>query len=194
ARSFWRAHFLTLSEKLRIVFGLAALRFTNSKSDPPLQDWLIRRSQTSRTMDRFWGLILTSALNETSNRIGLRYVRKVFVDAFLRRRRGFEVEIPMVPLGRLYGEELERWFQRHDVKLLLHSAVKKINVSQDHVHSVEMREGNECQADWYISAVPFDRLLDLLPSETIAAHPTFSQLRNLEVSPITSIHLWWDRP
>ena len=52
-------------------------------------------------------LVLTSALNETPERIGLRYARKVFVDGFLRHRRGFEVELPTVPLGRLYGEELQ---------------------------------------------------------------------------------------
>ena len=68
--------------------------------------WLARHRQTPRTIDRFWGLVLTSALNETPDRIGLRYARKVFVDGFLRHRRGFEVELPNVPLGRLYGDEL----------------------------------------------------------------------------------------
>jgi hypothetical protein len=36
--------------------------------------------------------------------------------------------------------------------------------------------------------------LDLLSQETIDAHPAFFNLRKLEVSPITSVHLWWDRP
>src|SRR5947199_365942 len=83
-----------------------------------------RHRPTARTIDRFWGLILTSALNETPDRLGQRYARKVFVDAFLRHRRGFEVEIPTVPLGRLYGEELQRWFQRHHVDIRFNSAVK----------------------------------------------------------------------
>ena len=49
------------------------------------------------------------------------------------------------------------------------------------------------QADWYVSAVPFDRLLDLLPEEA-AGEPYFANLRRLETSPITSVHLWYDRP
>ena len=54
-------------------------------------------------------MVLTSALNETTGRIGLRYARKVFVEGFLQHRRGFEVELPAVALGRLYGEELQGW-------------------------------------------------------------------------------------
>src|SRR5262245_20210976 len=41
-RSFWRAHFLTFVEKMRIPWGLAMLTFTNPQSDPPLTDWLTR--------------------------------------------------------------------------------------------------------------------------------------------------------
>jgi len=194
ARSFRRAHFLTFSDKIRIAFGLAALALSNSKNDGCLMDWLMGHGQTARTIDRFWSLILTSALNETPDRMGVKYARKVFLDAFLRDRRGFEVEIPAIPLGRLYGEELQQWFHQHQVELHLSAAVKKIHIAGDQVQSLEMCRGEERRADWHIAAVPFDRLLDLLPTETVAAHPTFSQLRNLEVSPITSVHLWWDRP
>ena len=126
ARSFRRAHFLTFSEKIRIAYGLAALALSNPKSDGGLLDWLVRHRQTPQTIARFWGLILTSALNEAPERMGEKYARKVFRDAFLRDRRGFEVEIPTVPLGRLYGEEVQQWFQSHDVKLHFNAAVKKI--------------------------------------------------------------------
>jgi squalene-associated FAD-dependent desaturase len=194
ARSFRRAQFLNFLEKFRIACGLAALAFSNSRSDPALHDWLLSHGQTSRTIDRFWGLILTSALNETPDRLGRRYARKVFVDAFLRHRQGFEVEIPTVPLGRLYGEELQEWFKRHQVDIRFNSAVKRVCIVDGQIRCLEMRDGQELQADWYIATVPFDRLLDLLPPETIDAHPAFSNLRKLEVSPITSVHLWWDRP
>src|SRR5262249_28112158 len=40
----------------------------------------------------------------------------------------------------------------------------------------------------------FDRLLDLLPAELIETSPYFANLRKLETSPITSVHLWFDRP
>jgi uncharacterized protein with NAD-binding domain and iron-sulfur cluster len=37
-------------------------------------------------------------------------------------------------------------------------------------------------------------LIELLPEEIVEAHSQFKETRNLEVSPITSVHLWFDRP
>jgi len=193
-RSFLGAHFLSTAEKLRIAWGLAWLQRTSHEADPSFLDWLYRHGQTRRTVDRFWGLVLTSALNETPERIGLRYARKVFVEGFLKHRRGFEVELPVVPLGRLYGAELEEWLARHQVTVALHQAVKSIGVQGNRVQALELRQGANVEADWYITAVPFDRLLALLPVATAEAYPYFRDLQRLEMSPITSVHLWFDRP
>jgi zeta-carotene desaturase len=194
ARSFATAHYLTAGEKLRIAWGLACLRRPEIEDDPLFADWLKRHRQTERTVARFWGLVLTSALNESPDRIGLRYARKVFVDGFLRHRRGFEVEVPTVPLDRLYGEELRSWLADHRIEVLLNHAAKAFHVQDDRVNRVELRHGGAWRADWYIAAVPFDRLLDLLPAEVTAAHRAFANLRRLETSPITSVHLWYNRP
>src|SRR5204863_6161080 len=102
------------------------LRRAGAEDDPPFLPWLMRHGQTRRTIDRFWGLVLVSALNEVPERVGLRYARKVFVDAFLRHRRGFEVELPAVPLGRLYGEELEDRVSRHGVRVALSTGVRQL--------------------------------------------------------------------
>jgi squalene-associated FAD-dependent desaturase len=194
AASFLRAHYLTLGEKLRIAWGLASLRRADPSDDPPFQEWLVRHGQTPRTVERFWGLVLVSALNETPDRIGLRYARKVFLDGFLRHRRGFEVELPAVPLGRLYGEELQAWLQSHGARLLLGEGVRRLHVEGDAVRGLELRQGDAPEADWYLAAVPFDRLLGLLPANLVEGEPYFTNLRNLETSPITSVHLWYDRP
>jgi uncharacterized protein with NAD-binding domain and iron-sulfur cluster len=57
-----------------------------------------------------------------------------------------------------------------------------------------LRQGETFWADWYIAAVPFNRLLDLLPAEVVETQPCFHRLKQLETSPITSVHLWYDRP
>jgi zeta-carotene desaturase len=194
ARSFLQAHFLSGSDKARIGYGLSRLRRAADHDDPPFCDWLARHHQTPRTIERFWGLVLTSALNETPDRVGLRYACKVFVDGFLRHPRGFQVELPTVPLGRLYGEELQRWFTSHGVDVRLLQGVKRLHLAGDRVSHVELRGGERVDADWFISAVPFDRLLDVLSAELVEREPYFAGLRNLEVSPITSVHIWWDRP
>jgi squalene-associated FAD-dependent desaturase len=200
AGSFLGAHYLTLGEKLRIAWALASLRRqpgtdgNGQPEDPLFLDWLKAHRQSQRTIDRFWGLVLTSALNETPERVGLRYARKVFLEGFMGHRRGFEVELPAVPLGRLYGSELQDWLDRHGVAVSCLRGARALQVSGQEVEGVELREGDMLRADWYVSAVPFDRLLDLLPPAIVNAHADFANLRNLETSPITSVHVWYDRP
>jgi squalene-associated FAD-dependent desaturase len=194
ARAFLRAHYLTLTEKARVAWGLGCLRLAGADADPPFLDWLQRHGQTPRTVERFWGVVLTSALNEAPDRVGLRYARKVFVDAFLRHRRGFEVEVPAVPLGRLYGDELLAWLDQHGVRLLLGRAARALRLRGLRAQGVELRDGGAVGGDWYVAAVPFDRLLDLLPPDPVGRLPAFAALRHLETSPITSVHLWYDRP
>ena len=200
SRALLRAHYLTLGDKLRIAWGLLALRRADPENDEPLLPWLRRHWQNDRTIERFWSVVLTSALNESIERLGLKYARKVFRDAFLAHRKGFEVSVPTVPLARLYGDELQEWFAKHGVRIEMNAGVRQIvfNHSADgretHVRGVELRDGRELQADWYIATVPFDRLLDLLPIEIVERFECFRNLRQLEVSPITSVHLRFDRP
>ncbi len=194
ARAFLLAHYLGPLEKLRIAWGLNRLQHSPANADEPFLAWLMRHHQTPGTIERFWSVVLVSALNETPERIGLKYARKVFVDAFLRHRRGFEVEVPVVPLGQLYGAELLGWLEQHGVRLLLGQGARCFHLAEGRVRHLQLRDGSTLEADWFLSAVPFDRLLDLLPEELVESEPVFANLRRLEVSPITSVHLWYDRP
>ena len=194
AGSFLRAHYLNLADKVRIGWGLHCLQRAAPEEDVPFLDWLTRHGQTPRTVERFWGLILTSALNETPDRLGMRYARKVFVEGFLGHRQGFEVELPRVALGRLYGAELQAWLTQHGVQLRLGCGAGRLHVIDGRIGGVELRSGETMQSDWYLTAVPFDRLLSMLPEELINEEFYFGALRNLQTSPITSVHIWYDRP
>jgi squalene-associated FAD-dependent desaturase len=194
ARAFLAAHYLSPADKARIAWGLFRLARACPDDDGPFRDWLRRHGQTPRTVERFWGVVLVSALNEDAERVGLRYARKVFVDAFLGHPRGFVVEVPTVPLGRLYGDELQAWLKRHGVELRLGSAVERILLDGGRAVGVELRGGEAVPADHVISAVPFDRLPRLLPGEVVLRESYFGDLDRLETSPITSVHLWYDRP
>ena len=186
-RALLGAHYLTPMEKLRIVYGMVRLMLESPDADPPLLAWLLNHKQTRRTIDRFWSVVLVSALNETVANVGLKYARKVFVDGFLRTRDGHTVHVPTVPLGRLYGDELRAWLQRHGVVTRESCGVREVRPGR-----VTLRDGKALTADAVILAVPFERVLDLLPLE-IREHEFFARIGNLVPSPITSVHLWLDR-
>src|SRR5262249_43924323 len=62
---FARAKYLTWSDKARVARGLLALRYEHIR-DPSesFGAWLLRHGQNARTLSRFWGAVLVSALNE----------------------------------------------------------------------------------------------------------------------------------
>lgn len=193
ARAFAGAHFLGPLDKLAIAWGLAALKATPASHDEAFLPWLHRHRQTDRSIVRFWDLVLVSALNETIDRVGLRYARKVFVDGLLRHPRGFQVEIPTVPLGRLYGPELLGWLQQHRVHVTSGQGVRSLCFAEGRVAGVLLRDDSRRVADWYVAALPWYRLLDLLP-DAVRQMPFFRRVADLQPSPITSVHCWFDRP
>lgn len=192
-RALAGAHYLSSVDKLRIGYGFAAMLRESSQADMPLADWLQRHGQTGRTVARFWGLVLVSALNETADNVGFKYARKVFVDGFLRHRDGFVVHLPTVPLNRFYGKELADWLDRHGARLRLQSRVKGLSLKQGRVDEVVLQDGSRLQADEYILATPFERAWELLP-EPLRHEPAFVGIQSLSPSPITSVHCWFDRP
>ena len=189
-RALLGAHYLTPGDKLRVAWGMLALLRTKPDADPPLLDWLKAHRQNDRTIERFWGVVLVSALNETVDRVGLKYARKVFVDGFIRHRDAFTVEVPTVPLGRFYGDELRGWLSTNGVTVRENSAVRLLDPAGP---GVALRSGETLSADHYVLAVPFDRVADLLPP-ALAADPYFAGAKRLAPSPISSVHLWFDRP
>jgi len=208
-RALLGAHYLTTSEKLRIGYGLLRLLLESPDADPPLEPWLLKHKQTRRTIDRFWGVVLVSALNETVDRVGLKYARKVFRDGFVRHRDGFTVRVPTVPLVKLYGDELRGWLAAHGVTVREGCGVKGIGspapasfgrgndnglvAATEGSGRVSLRDGSTLHSDFVILAVPCDRVQDLLPPH-LAEDPFFARIGRLAPSPITSVHLWYDRP
>lgn len=192
--AFASAHFLTLREKLRIARALLALWRDQRTDDPPFAEWLAEHGQTGDLVRRFWEVVLVSALNESVGHVGFRYARKVFVEGFLRDRRGGVVYLPVVPLAHLYADAFPRYVAERGGTVRLQAAVEAIRLTDGKAVGVRLRGGEMLDADACLLAVPFDRLLTLLPGEIADSHRELARLRGLQTSPITSVHLWYDRP
>ena len=155
-------------------------------------EWLKREGQTPAAIERVWRSVLVSALDEELDRAAARYGVDVFWKAFLRNRRGFEVGIPTVPLGDLYGGCREA-IERRGGKVRTRASVRGLRVEAGRVAAAVLDDGAELSADYFLSAVPHDALLELLPAELVEREKAFGALRELRSSPITGVHLWLDR-
>jgi zeta-carotene desaturase len=154
--------------------------------------WLQKHRQTARAIRRFWEVILVSALDEELDRIDARYGIDVFWKAFLSTRAGYRVGIPRVPLGELY-EGCRKALAQQGGEVQLRAGVRGFLVADGRIDGVEREDGSVETADYYLAAVPQDVLPELLPAEVVEREPVFLNLRNLRTSPITGVHLWFDR-
>jgi squalene-associated FAD-dependent desaturase len=154
--------------------------------------WLQKHRQTNRAIRRFWEVILVSALDEELDRIDARYGIDVFWKAFLSTRAGYRVGIPRVPLGELY-EGCRKALAEQSGEVQLRAGARGLLVADGRVDGVEREDGSVETADYYLAAVPQDVLPELLPAEVVEREPVFLNLRYLRTSPITGVHLWFDR-
>ena len=155
-------------------------------------DWLRTHRQSKEAISRFWSTVLVSALNEELVRTEARYALDVFWKAFLSARSGYILGIPRVPLGELY-EGCRAAIEQRDGEVICRAAVRGLNEEDCRISGVAMDGGRQYSADFYLLAVPHEAALKLLPERIVASEPQFRQIRNLQVSPITSVHFWFDR-
>jgi squalene-associated FAD-dependent desaturase len=196
AGSFLRAKFLSPGDKVRVAYGLACLaRGRDERAGESFADWLLRHRQSLRAINLFWATVLVSALNERLDQMDVGHARKVFVDGFLRNRTGFQPELPLVPLGELYGTRLESWLRDHGVDVRQTTGMRSIEHDDDiAVCGVELRTGESLAADFVVLTVPFDRVGSLIPDSLHDRLPALAQLNAIRAAPITGVHLWFDGP
>jgi len=199
--SFSRANYLTPVERIRVAYGVSRLKAWRPDSkfgpDESVLSFLRRNGQTDRTIRRYWATVLISALNEQLHQMDIGHARKVFVDGFLRHRDGYRMEIPLVPLGDLYGSRLETWFEANRVRVRLTTGVRSVEVDDEgkgRVLGLTLRSGEFVPSDSVILATPFDRVSRLLPETVVRRIGGLDSLNKFESSPITGVHLWFDRP
>jgi squalene-associated FAD-dependent desaturase len=183
------------AERRRLMRDVARLAHRSWAVDHGLsfEQWLDKHAQTSDLRERFWDVILVSALSESAGRISVPHARKVFVDGFLAHRDGWRVQIPTVPLDELYGRRLTDWLSQRGVSVTTGAGVVGLDEQDGLVTGVRLRSGEQIPADEVILAVPWHRVHDLLP-ESLADDPKLAGPAELESAPITSVHLWFDRP
>jgi squalene-associated FAD-dependent desaturase len=190
--SFLGLGFLNLSEKLAVARALLAIRREHlTRSDLEritMQQWLEEKRQPARAIERFWRQVLVSAINEDLDRMAAVHAFQVFLKGFLSNPEFYQMGVPAVPLAQLYASEAWKKLTNESghVEILPRTPAHSVMVENGAVRGLATA-GGELRADFYVSAVPFDRVCALAPDLAL-------DLSAFEHSPITGIHLWFDRP
>ena len=192
--SFLRASSLSWSDKIAISRAMLALMGSlPPDSSKSFADWLREHHQTQGAIDRFWKVVLVSAINEDLDRISVRYGAQVFRESFLKSAEAGRMGVPTVPLSDLYSHAIA-YIERRDGKVHLRTSVEGALIEPN---SVVLQSGRAAERfDFVVLAVPHNALGKLLPSQNGsggASAQLQAQVARLESSPITGIHLWFDR-
>jgi squalene-associated FAD-dependent desaturase len=188
AESFLSLKFLNLAEKLAVMRAIRAIgRQSQRRADLDritMLDWLKEQRQPPRAIERFWRQVLVSAINEELDRMAASHGFQVFRLGFLARKNSYEMGVPAVPLGELY--RAEAWQKIGGASIQTSTPVERIVIEGGAVRAVATAAG-ELRADFYICALPFEKVGAVAPDLAL-------DLVGFEHSPITGIHLWFDRP
>jgi squalene-associated FAD-dependent desaturase len=190
APSFLDSAVLDLKDRLAIARVMIALVPALPKDEGEnFLSWLLRHGQTQKAINRFWAPVLVSALNEDLDRISVRYAGQVFRESFLKSAEAGHMGVPAVPLSQLYGTAAE-YIEARGGKVHVRASVDSVQADGD---GVQLRiGGEEVRADYGVLATPFGGVEKLL-SDAPELASLREQLHKLESSPITGIHLWFDR-
>ncbi|HLM97851.1 MAG TPA: hydroxysqualene dehydroxylase HpnE [Bryobacteraceae bacterium] len=187
-RSFLRMPCLGAADKVAIGRAMLALMRERARRKDldqiTMLDWLREKKQPPRAIERFWRQVLVSAINEELDRMAAQHGFQAFWLGMLARADSYEMGIPDVPLRELYSADA--WARIGQVKINTRTPVERVVFREGVACGVQTGAGVRT-ADYHICSVPFERLGALAPELEIDTTP-------FEHSPITGIHVWFDRP
>jgi squalene-associated FAD-dependent desaturase len=189
APSFLRFPFLSPKDKLVISRAIAALTLTQQRdTGRSFQDWLLDHTQTENAIQRFWKPILVSALSEDLDLISIPYAAQVVRES-MKSPEARHMGVPSMPLTDLYNRAGD-YIRVRAGEIHFRSAVESFSPDSS---QVRIRVGDKEETfDYLVVALPFEALARVLP-QTPPAASLREKLSHFESSPITGIHLWFDR-
>jgi zeta-carotene desaturase len=197
APSFLHFPFLNAADKLAITRALAPLTLTAQRdTGQSFQQWLDAHGQTKNAIARFWHPILVSALSEDLDRISIPAAAQVVRES-MKTPAARHMGVPALPLTDLYNAAGDYIRARGGI-IHFRYPIEGF-VADNQQIQLRLRDQSENQStrndgffDYLILALPFDALDRLLPDSPESA-PLREKASHFENSPITGIHLWFDR-
>jgi squalene-associated FAD-dependent desaturase len=193
--AFLRAQAFTVADKLAIARGMSAfLTGVPEDTEENFAQWMVRHRQTPGAIERFWKPVLVSALNEDPEYMSVRYAGQVIRKSLLLSPAAGLFGVPTIPLSDLYGHAKD-YLESRGGRVELNAAPESFAWSQDTKQWSVVTQGDRFTADSVVLALAFEALVKLLPAlpANAEADRLARNLERFEHSPITGIHLWFDR-
>lgn len=186
----------SLQDKVSLARAFSAILRPDPKDSATesLAEWLARHRQSKGAVERFWKLVIASALNADIEHIAVPYAAKVIRELFMNSAEAGRMGINAVPLSELYAG-VEELLRSNGSTAHLNSNVERLAWDEEVCEWTVVTRAETIAADFIVLALPFEAMAKLLPQMPVArgAEALASQIAHHEHWPICSAHLWFDR-
>ncbi len=193
--AFLRAQAFSFADKLAIGRGISSFITGIPKdSDENFAHWLARHGQTTGAINRFWKPVLVSALNEDPDCMSVHYAGQVIRKSLLLSPGAGRMGVPTIPLSDLYSRAID-YIGNRGGHVDLSAAPESFEWSEETQQWTVTARDQSFSGDAMVLALAFEGLSKLLPSmpRNSEAEQLAINLGHFGHSPITGIHLWFDR-
>lgn len=196
AAAFLRQKYLSRTDRrgiARALWAMAPPQTATKFASERMLPWLEKQGQSEEAIHRFWEVVLVSALGAPLADVSFVAARKVFVDGFLRHRQAYNLHVPTIPLQDVLDVRAAQHLGERGVDISRQLPVKSITYSHAQFH-VQVGTGHVETYDNVVCAVPWHQVSRLFSDTLLSLLPQLEHVGEIESSPISSVHLWLDRP
>jgi squalene-associated FAD-dependent desaturase len=197
--SFFRYPHIGWREKLRAVPALLRIQRERDRDRPELKavsfaDWLRQNGQSPRAIANFWDIIVLPSLNDSSENVSASAAFMLFQAALLQNAHGADVGYAQSGLSDVMGDPIAARLRELGATLMLSRTVDQLTGDDGgHAAGVTLADGETVTGDYYVSALPPEVMLGLLPQRWVD-DPALAPAATHTWSPIVNLHIWYDRP
>jgi len=182
------------ADKLRLLRAGRALGTFSAERDGGLTvgAWLDSAGQSAETKRSFWEPLAVAIMNEHLDVASALVFTRALRTAFLSGPGASALAIPTVGLSDLYVDPARAYIEKHGGAVRCDADVSASLAEGDTVTGVRLKDGRRIDCSALILAVPSYRAAGLLP-DRLRAEGFLAAAGAIPVSPIVSIHLWFER-
>ena len=182
---------LSRRDRARLVAGAVRMvaRSANALDGTTVADLLAAVGQSAAARRRFWDPLVIATLNELPERAAAAPLVAVLRRGFLAGARAARFGFATGPLGDVFAAPARAAIERAGGTVRTGAAVVALDMADERVSGVVLRDGWRIGADAVVLALPLAATVALLPPAVRAAQP-FASLATAGTSPIVSVHLW----
>jgi zeta-carotene desaturase len=193
-----RAGSFSFKQKLEVLRLGKDLRSDGEKSAPHASEsvtaWLSRRGQSEGLQHNFWDLLCIAAMNEDPRIASAQLFERVLRLALFSSPADSRLGIARVGLSECYTAAATAFIEARGGQVQTGRNVKQLTIADHTCRGVDLGAGEIIECVSVISAVPWQQLATILPSDLLRGEPFFAGVLALRPAPIISINLWFDAP